>query len=171
MVESGPADPEAEPKDELTITRELLTIALQERDEYKDQLLRALADLQNSRRRAMQERDDLRRYATEELVRNLIPVLDNFERALNISAESTSLSTLIEGLKAIDRQFRAVLEGANVSRIESLGQPFDPEHHEAIATLVSDEHDEGTVVEEVEAGYRIGERVVRPARVRVSKRP
>lgn len=142
-----------------------------ERDEYKDQFLRTLAEFQNFRRRAVQEREDLRRFATEELVRTLIPVLDNFDRTIAAFDQGATMEAILEGVKAIDRQLRAALEGVNVKRLNAVGMAFDPEHHEAIASVASGDYPEETVVEELEPGYKMGERVIRPARVKVAKKP
>ena len=101
----------------------------------------------------------------------MLPVLDNFERGLTSIEQGGTVESLIEGVKAIDRQLRAVLDSQKVQRITSLGQPFDPDQHEALATVESAEHEDGTVIDEIEAGYKLGDRVIRPARVRVSKKP
>lgn len=156
-----PTDPE--------LMGRLLETALKERDEYRDQFMRALADLQNFRRRVAKESEETRKYATAELVRQLLPVLDNFERSLAFLASGASTEAVLEGLRAVDRQLRAVLESVKVEKIEPVGQPFDPEHHEAVALEASTEHPEGTVLEVLEPGYRMGERVIRPARVKVTK--
>jgi len=137
----------------------------------EDQLLRTMAEFQNFRRRKEQEADQLRVYATEKLVTSLLPVLDNFERTMAALEKGAPLESLIEGIRLVDRQFRSVLESNNVMRIDSHGKPFDPDVHEAIAAEESHELPENTVVGEVEPGYRIADKVIRPARVRVSKKP
>lgn len=149
---------------------EQLRKAEQELAEYKDQLMRTMADFQNFRKRTRDEQRLIQQLANERLIIDLLPVLDNFERAI-AGAESGSKEALIDGVKAIDRQFRNVLDTQKVKRVESIGQPFDPEHHDALALVESTEHEEGTVIEEVESGYKIGDRVIRPARVRVTKKP
>jgi len=166
--DSGPAESHVASDPELL--GRLLETALKERDEYRDQFMRALADLQNYRRRAAKESEETRKYATTELVRQLLPVLDNFERSLAYLASGASPESVLEGLRAVDRQLRAVLESVRLEKIEPTGQPFDPEHHEAVALETSSEHPEGTVLEVLEPGYRMGERVIRPARVKVTKR-
>ena len=137
----------------------------------EDQLLRTMAEFQNFRRRKEQEADQLRQYATEKLVTSLLPVLDNFERTMAALENGAPLDSVIEGVRLVDRQFRSVLESNNVKRIDSHGKPFDPDVHEAIAAEESHELPENTVVGEVEPGYRIADKVIRPARVRVSKKP
>lgn len=142
-----------------------------ERDDANDQMLRALADLQNVRRRAQQERQDLIRRASEGLVRELLPVLDSFDRALASAENGASVESLVEGLRILDRQLRQVLAMEKLERIDALGEPFDPERHEAIGTEVTDAYEEGVVALQVEAGYAFDGRVLRPARVKVAKAP
>ncbi|MCW5943943.1 MAG: nucleotide exchange factor GrpE [Fimbriimonadaceae bacterium] len=136
----------------------------------KDENLRLRADMQNMRRRQQQELEKFRLYATEDLVVKLLPVLDNFERAIQSAEAGASVEALLDGVKAVDRQLRAALEGVRLSRIGTEGTPFDPEHHEALAAEVNDEVPADTVLHVLEPGYKIADKVVRPAKVRVSKR-
>lgn len=145
--------------------------AIDERNQLQDQLLRTMADFQNYRKRQEDQRKQLEMFATERLVRALLPVLDNFERALTSFSAGASPESIDEGLKAIDRQLRQILEGQNVTRIPALGQIFDPEVHEALALEPSEEHEDNTVIGELEPGYKMGEKVIRPARVRVARKP
>lgn len=142
-----------------------------ERDDLRDQLLRAMADHQNFRRRIMQDREQDKILATQGLVQDLLPVLDNFERTLAAIAAGASSESVTEGVLSIDRQLRTILESRQLTRIKAKGQPFDPNLHEAIGVEESAEHPDNTVLQELEAGYAMGERVIRPARVRVTKRP
>jgi molecular chaperone GrpE len=153
------------------VANDLIIELERERDELKEQLLRSLADLQNLRKRFQQEKEDIRRFATEQLARDLIPVLDNFERTLAAAESGASLESLTEGVKLVDRQLRTALESVRLTRIPSVGVPFDPERHEAIGTVDSTEAEEGSVVEELEAGYQMADRTIRPARVRVARKP
>jgi molecular chaperone GrpE len=137
----------------------------------EDQVLRTMAEFQNFRRRKEQEGEQLRAFATEKLVTSLLPVLDNFERTMAALEGGAPIESVIEGVRLVDRQFRTVLENNNVRRIDSHGKPFDPDFHEAIAAEETHELPENTVVGEVEAGYRLADKVIRPARVRVSKKP
>lgn len=141
-----------------------------ERDQLKDQVLRAMADFQNFRRRNQQEMAGLRQSAISHFVRDLLPVLDNFERSLTHIQAGASVENVIEGIRAVERQLKQALEAQSVSRIESLGQPFDPEFHEALGTEEVEGMDEDMVSSEIEAGYKMGDKVLRPARVRISKR-
>lgn len=147
-----------------------------ERDEAKEQVLRTLADLQNYqrdfqnyRKRNQQELAQFRLMATEQFVTELLPVLDNFERTIAHLDAGATVESLIGGIKAVERQLRTALESQNVKRIQSVGNPFDPELHEALGTEVSKEHPDETVTLEIEPGYKMGEKVIRPARVKVAK--
>lgn len=144
--------------------------AHEERDQIRDQMLRTMADFQNFRKRVQDEKRQIEERANERFVGDLLPVLDNFERGLTLMEKGGTVESLVEGVKAVERQLRTVLESQKVQRIPSVGQPFDPDIHEAIAMVDSNDHEEGTVIEELEAGYKLGDRVIRPARVRVSKR-
>jgi len=158
-----------------TVDAEGLKAALQhaidERDHLRDQLMRSVADFQNFRKRSEADKIATRQFANEKLVLDLLPVLDNFERTFAALQSGSSLESIMGGIQAVERQLRSVLESHNVSRIPAHGEPFDPEFHEAVATDHSEEHPENTVLQELEPGYRMADRVIRPARVRVSKRP
>lgn len=140
-------------------------------EDLQGQLLRTIADMQNMRKRYQQEQAQLRLFATEDLVRDLLPALDNFERTIFAAEHGATFETVLEGIKAVDRQLRTSLERRNVSRIKAHGEPFDPDVHEAIVMEESEEHPEGTVTGEIEAGYKMADKVIRPARVKVSKKP
>lgn len=161
----GSADPQ------IAALKEEAERLLQDKKQAEDQMLRTMAEFQNFRKRKEAEADQIRQFATERLVTNLLPVLDNFERTLAALENGAPMESVIEGIRLVDKQFRTVLEGQNVRRIAAEGQPFDPEIHEAIATEESHELPENTVINEVESGYRMADKVIRPARVRVSRKP
>jgi molecular chaperone GrpE len=140
-----------------------------ELEESKQQNLRTLADFQNYRRRVEQEKQALRRYATEDLLTKLIPVLDNFERTVQAAASGATLEGLVEGVTMVDKQFRNILQSAGLTRLESLGKEFDPTFHEALGTDAGTNLPSGTVTAELEPGYALVDKVVRPARVRVAE--
>lgn len=136
----------------------------------RDQLLRTMADFQNFRKRKQEDEARIRMYATENLVTVLLPVLDNFERTVKHLQQGASVEQMVEGISAVERQLRSALESQNVKRIATIGQPFDPNVHEAIGmTEANGDFASDTVTEEYEAGYRMGERVIRPARVKVAQ--
>lgn len=142
--------------------------ARKEAKDLFDKYLRLAADFENYKRRSRQDLIDRTQYANEELLLKLLPVLDNFRRALD-HAPSDVDKGWFEGLKLIVRQFEAILEAQGVSSIRALGEKFDPAQHEAIAREETDDHAEGTVVEEMQRGYRLHEKVLRPTLVKVAQ--
>jgi molecular chaperone GrpE len=137
----------------------------------KDQLLRTLADFDNYRKRSRKEIADAERIARDELLRDLLPVFDNLERASQHAVGSTDIQTLNEGIQIVMRQFVETLNKLNVERVQSVGQPFDPAVHEAVQQVESSEVPAGVVAQELLAGYRVGDRLIRPAMVVVAKPP
>ena len=142
-----------------------------ERDQLRDQVLRAMADFKNFRARVEAEKRTAMRFASEKLATDLLPVLDNFERTVAHLDQGVSVEAMRGGIQAVERQFRTVLEAQGIRRIESLGQPFDTERHEALGFQESAEHEEGHVAGEIEPGYTMHDKVIRPARVRVAQKP
>jgi molecular chaperone GrpE len=128
---------------------------------------RAAADYQNLKRRAEKEREEYGRLATAALVINILPLLDDLERALTSVDIRLAGLTWVDGIRLIYRKFQAVMEAAGVSEIKAEGETFDPNLHEAV---MYGEGEEGKVVAEVQKGYRLGERVIRPAMVVVGKK-
>ena len=128
---------------------------------------RAAADYQNLKRRAEKEREEYGRLATAALVINILPLLDDLERALTSVDIRLAGLTWVDGIRLIYRKFQAVLEVAGVSEIKAEGETFDPNVHEAV---MYGEGEEGKVVSEVQKGYRLGDRVIRPAMVVVGKK-
>ena len=139
--------------------------------EKNDRLLRALAETENVRRRAQRDRDESVKYAAEALLRDMIPVLDNLDRALEAAHKAGERSTVVDGVELIRREFLKVLERHGVTRYSALGQRFDPNQHEAIARVVSVEAEPDTVVGETVPGYSLRGRVIRPAQVAVAAAP
>ena len=140
-------------------------------DEKHDRLLRALADAENARRRAQREREEFVKYANESLLRDLIPVLDNLDRALDAARAASTAANLVAGVELTQRKLLKVLEQAGVTRYSAVGQPFDPTRHEAIARVVSTEAAPNTVVSERLPGYLLQDRVLRAALVAVAVAP
>jgi molecular chaperone GrpE len=136
-----------------------------------DRLLRALAEADNTRRRAQRDREEAVRYAAEALVRDVIPVLDNLDRALDAARTARDASAIVDGVELVRREFLKVLERHGVTRYSALGQRFDPNQHEAIARVVSVDNEPDTVVGETAVGYSLRGRVIRPAQVAVAARP
>jgi molecular chaperone GrpE len=140
-------------------------------DQNWEKYVRAVADLDNFRKRAARERQDAIRYANESLLEKLIPVVDNFEAALAAaSAETASPDSLKTGVSMIGAQLRGVLRDAGLEEVDALGQPFDPALHEAVSQEESQDAAEGTVLRQLRKGYRLKDRLVRPASVVVAKK-
>ena len=136
--------------------------------EPDERYLRLAADFENFRRRKNQELLDRSRYASEDAARALLPVLDNLRRAVTHAAEAGAEATLVSGLELVVREFETALEKLGVEPIEAVGTPFEPALHEAIAGVESDAVDVDTVIDEVQRGYRLHDRVLRPSLVRVA---
>jgi molecular chaperone GrpE len=128
---------------------------------------RLAADFENYKRRTRQDLADRTQYANEELIRKLLPILDNLRRALDHAPEGIDRNWFA-GLRLVVRQFEDTLQAQGVSAIPAVGEKFDPSQHEAIAREETDEHEEGTIVEEMQPGYRLHERVLRPTLVKVA---
>jgi molecular chaperone GrpE len=166
--ESGvPAETEQEPAELVEVDE--LTTALQEKQDVKDQLLRLAAEFENYRKRM--ERDRLRdlKYAEENLLKELLPAVDNLERAIDQGKKSDDNDELLQGVEMTLKGLVATLEKFQVIPLESLGQPFDPNLHEALAMDHSDEVPENHVLVEFEKGYYYKDKLLRPAKVVVSK--
>jgi molecular chaperone GrpE len=137
----------------------------------QEEYLRALADFDNLRKRTQRDSELSRRLALEALVLDLVPVLDNFDRAVQTAGEGASAESLKKGMDLIHRQLRETLCKHGVEEYSCAGTQFDPRRAEAISFVHTDEHKPGTVVTEVCKGYACGDRVLRPARVVVAKEP
>lgn len=139
-------------------------------DDYYDRLLRTAAELENYKKRVERERGDLLKFAHEELMAELIMVIDNFERALAAASHSAEKGSMVEGIRLIHKQLLTVLQKNGLSPIAALGQPFNPEFHEAVAEVETGEQPDGTVIAEQLRGYTLNGRLVRPAVVTVARR-
>lgn len=136
-------------------------------EEYLQLLQRVQADFDNFRRRTIQEREDQAKYCSMRLATSLLPVLDNFERALQ--APGDDLKQFMEGMELIYRQLKGSLEKEGVQAMEAVGREFDPNFHEAVMHAPSEEHTDNTVIEDFQKGYTLLDRVIRPAMVKVAK--
>jgi molecular chaperone GrpE len=135
--------------------------------ELQNRLLRTTADFDNFRRRARQEKEDLLKYAASRMVQEILPVLDNFQLAL--AAEAADAASVKQGVEMVFRQLQAALEREGLVEMNPVGQPFDPNFHEAVMQVASDEYESGTVVEVLRKGYLLQDKVIRPAMVKVSQ--
>ena len=143
-----------------------LAEAREEIERLKDKLLRAHAEMDNLRKRTERQVEEARKYAIEKFALALLDVVDNLERALAV--EEGNEAALREGLKMTLDAWHAVMRKFEMERIDAVGQPFDPHHHEALSHMPSEEHPEGVVAAQHVAGYKLSGRLLRPARVLVS---
>ena len=147
-----------------------LAVATDNAEENLRTAQRATADLANYRRRVEQERDALGSLATAVLISKLLAVLDDFDRAMSHIPDGIDESWL-DGVRLVERKLRAVLEGEGVTQIDALGQPFDPNLHEAVVHEETADFPDNQVIGELQRGYRLRDRVLRPALVRVANNP
>ncbi len=150
---------------------QLLEEARQEIDQLRDKYLRTLAELDNYRKRVAREREQQQLRSKMELIRQLLPVADDFALAMSHVPEEYSAMPWIEGITLIQRKLEDYLTGLGVVEIDAMGQSFDPHYHDALMREASDEYPEGVVTEEVRKGYMIGGEVLRPTLVKVSMGP
>jgi molecular chaperone GrpE len=140
-----------------------------ELSDFKDRYLRALADSENARKRIRQQSDEMVRLQRENLLRELLPIVDNLERAVDAARGGGNGKPIVEGVEMVLRGLLDLLKAHGVTQLTSVGQPFDPQRHEAVDQVESKEHPPNTVVNEFHRGYQIGDRLLRPARVAVAK--
>ena len=141
-----------------------------EKAELLDRIMRKQADLDNLRRIGKMEQAEAREYALYDFLNRLLPVLDNIERALEAARTASDLpATYLEGLEMIRKQLEQILIQEGVSVIEAAGTPFDPHCHHAVMEVENEEHDPGTVTEELQKGYRHRQRILRPSMVKVCR--
>jgi molecular chaperone GrpE len=163
-TENAASSPEAE----LTL-EEQLQAALVERDQFKEKWTRALADHDNYRRRIQREMEEDRKYAAMPFLKALLPAFDGLDRAVFAASQSKNAEELILGVQLTIKQLEVALNGLGAKTIESVGQSFDPNLHEAISQMPSAEKPPMTVLQDVERGYMLHDRIVRPSKVIVAK--
>jgi molecular chaperone GrpE len=139
--------------------------------EHHDRLLRVAADFDNYKKRAAKEKEEWAKFANEDLIKSILPFVDNLERAVNHSEKTQDIQVLIEGIKLTVQQLLQTLNKFGVSSIESVGRPFDPSMHEAMMVVETNQHEPNRVVEEFQKGYLLNDRLLRAATVSVSKLP
>ncbi|RKL68661.1 nucleotide exchange factor GrpE [Salipaludibacillus neizhouensis] len=152
---------EEETSDELNQLNEKL-------EETNNRLLRTQADFDNFRRRMNKEKESAAKYKSQSLAESLLPAMDNFERALQVDAQSEDTKGLLQGMEMVYRQLKEALEKEGIVPIETVGQPFDPHFHQAVMQVESEEFESNIVVEELQPGYKLKDRIIRPAMVKVN---
>ena len=168
--ETGALEEEQEEIDELTVLRRQIEEIQAQADEYLDDLRRERAAFQNYKKRQENERAELRQTTLASLLMQILPIVDDLERALEAIPENQADQPWVGGVALIQRKLWTVLEGFGVVPVEAEpGQPFDPFVHEAVSYEEHDDHQEGQVIAVVQKGYKLGQRTLRPAMVRVAK--
>lgn len=162
---AGNTAAEAEP---VTISREEYDALVAEGEQAKEQYLLAVADFENHRKRVQREKEDIVCFANEKLVLELLPILDNLQRALTMELDKAGMESVLEGVRMVTGQLHSVLGACGLEAVEAVGRPFDPQYHEAVGVLPSDEHDEGTVISELQKGYSLKGKILRPSMVHVA---
>ena len=167
---------EEKPKDKspdinvLEAELKVLRDELAKKDDNQDKLLRLQAEFDNFRKRSIRERQEFIKYANEGLIIELVGMLDNFERSIKAADQKQDFRLLHQGVDMISKQLHKLLEEKGLKKITSLGEKFDPNKHEAMEAVVSDEAEEGQILEEFQPGYMLNERIIRPAMVKVAKK-
>jgi molecular chaperone GrpE len=169
QAEPGGSTPPSSGASAPPVAGDPLAQAQAEAAKLKDAWLRTAADFDNFRKRSRRELDEARRGGREEVLRALLPVFDNLDRAIQSSVRSSDVKTMVDGLTMVHRQFVDALGREGITRVPTVGQAFDPSIHEAIQQVDTDEHPPGTVIAEVQSGYSQGERLLRAAMVVVAR--
>jgi molecular chaperone GrpE len=159
--------PKSEPKTDEAA--DPLAEAKAETQRFREQWMRAAADFDNFRKRSRRELEDARKAGREELLKELLPVFDNLERAIQSAQRATEVKAVADGLNMVLRQFIDTLGRANITKVGTVGQQFDPGVHEAIQQVETDDKPPGAIVAEVQPGYQQGDRLIRAAMVVVAK--
>ncbi|WJM60448.1 nucleotide exchange factor GrpE [Bacillus amyloliquefaciens] len=138
-------------------------------DEKENKLLRVQADFENYKRRSRLEMEAAQKYRSQNVVTEILPALDNFERALQVEAESEQTKSLLQGMEMVRRQLIDALEKEGVEAIEAVGQEFDPNLHQAVMQVEDENFGSNIVIEELQKGYKLKDRVIRPSMVKVNQ--
>ena len=169
-AEAAPAEEVEDAPDPLAELMAERDAAMAEAADWKGRAYRVTADLDNVRKRFGKEREELRKYAAENLLKDLLPVIDNLERAVG-HAEANGPDGLVDGVQMVLRQFNSTLKSKGAESFNALGQPFDPQIHEAMTEMPTAEYEPGHVASVFQRGWRLNGRLVRPAMVVVAKAP
>ncbi len=158
-------------ENEIDSLRNELAQALEDTKANQEQYLRTLADMDNLRKRTQRDKEELAKFANENILRDILPVIDNLERAVEHAEQAESDEGLFEGVQMTLTQFGQLLSKFGVEPVDAVGQIFDPAYHQAMGLLVSDEHPINTVVQQMQKGYQLNNRLLRPAFVMLAKAP
>lgn len=157
---------------EINLTKdqlEELSKKASERDEYYNKWLNVHAEFENTKKRLEREKYNHIRFANEDIIARLFPIMDNFDMAFAAMEKAEDKGAMLEGIKLVQKEFHRVLEDSGVKKIETLGKQFDPNIHEAVMAVETEDIPDGEIIEEVRAGYTFNDRLLRAAQVRVAK--
>lgn len=160
-------DEESQPDSE--IGNEEVEQLKQEKEELQDRLLRLQADYDNFRKRNEKEKEANLKYRSQQIVSELLPVVDNFERALKVEVKEESTASFVEGIEMVYRQLKDALKKEGVEDIKTEGETFDPHVHQAVMQVEDDQYESNVVIEELQKGYKLKDRIIRPAMVKVNQ--
>lgn len=155
----------------VTITAREYEEMLAQIEELKDRYLRVAADFDNYRKRVEKEKEDIICFANERLVTDLLPVVDNLERALTADPNGTGTESILDGVRMVNQQLHSILTACGLEPVHAVGTAFDPRIHEAVGVLEPGEYDEGTVLAELQKGYKLKGKVLRHSVVHVAGQP
>lgn len=157
--------------EEVILTEEQVKIEALETEikGLNDRLIRMQADYDNFRRRTKQEKEVAAKYKAQNLIEEIIPAIDNFDRALGVKAESEEAKVILQGMEMIYRQLADALKNEGLEVIKSVGQSFDPHYHQAVLQVETDEFESNHVIEELQKGYLLKDRVIRPSMVKINQ--
>lgn len=167
-IEQGVEEEEVEVIDSDETSSTVQNELEQKLEETTNRMLRLQADYDNFRRRTQKEKESAAKYRSQSLAESLIPALDNFERGMTIDAQSEETKSLLQGMEIVYRQLKEALANEGIEAVESVGQPFDPNFHQAVMQVETDDFESNVVVEEMQKGYMLKDRVIRVAMVKVN---
>lgn len=169
--ETAQTDDSAGKDEQPTMAEDELQRLRNENAELKDRLLRTHAEMENFRRRTQKDALDAMKYQALPVIRDFLPAIDNLQRAIAATEQSGDTQNLIDGIRMVSQQFADALKTHACEPVNPVGQPFDPNLHEALTQIPSAEHEPMTVLQVIDVGYRMHDRIIRPAKVMVSCAP
>ncbi|TLS39348.1 nucleotide exchange factor GrpE [Pseudalkalibacillus caeni] len=162
------SEEEGQSEDNITPEQEEIAHLTEQLNELENRMVRTQADYDNFRRRTREEKAASAKYRSQSLVEEILPVLDNFERAFAVQGEGESYNSLLQGMEMVYRQLKDALLKEGVEEIDAVGQPFDPHKHQAVMQVETNEYESDVVAEVLQKGYMLKDKVIRPAMVKVS---
>lgn len=155
--------------EEMALMQKELDDAKTKSEEAINKMMRLAAEFDNYKKRSAREHENIRKYASENIIKEMLPIVDNFERAIESANESSDFNSFLDGIRLILNQMINLLGKEGVQQIKAVGEVFNPNIHEAVLHIASDEYPENIIVQELQKGYILNDRVIRPAMVAVSK--